>query len=633
MPVPFDSMLIEASELGEVRDCGVPASFVPGWEPEVAYTGLSPVVVLCFRHESGQRASWYLDAELNRHGGSVAELPAEARRQLAEASCTLFDGLWRKIMLTPTPPPLDAREAGFFALPEGTRAEILSLFLSGFEAGTRYAAVDRLDPDRPDSQVADLGSRRLVLQRGQLHALFNPGGLQDQTVRLLETGAMSFPSPVDGRPMAVRHALVLHGTLYAYRCVEPSTGTVMFLIAGEIFFRLCGLFIPEGRLCVSLAPDALRGQMPQMFVEFFARVVQHGDLLAAYFARTETVPLHAWRGLTAMHIGHVLWNDISGIAGLVRAVPRERLPRFVLFDAGLEPEMYGPLDRIFPELEGLVDREPGALQAAIPGFYRDGACLIRSSAMHVPRDVRDRILATVRPLDRASPAALCALARADRVPVIVFGIRVENRTLVELERFCTTLVGHLAARLGQAVLVVDGHNSRIGDTGAIIWSHGEHGASRRPIDVERELVDAMAARALGTGIEIVSTIGLPITESLACGATADALIAFWGAGLAKYRWVCNLPGLIITNHANLGAFNDRDLYHSPNVMEAPSPLRFVPADIVQDLPDAPLLVRLGPDFIPSICNFRIDEARAMAAVDEMLDAEGITRERVVQDVS
>ena len=623
MPVLSDSMLIEASELGEVRDNGRPAIFVPGWTPTVAYTGLSPLIVFCFRHDNGQQASWYLDGTLSRCGGSVAELSPELRRLLAEASCTLFDGLWRKIMLTPMPPPLDAREAGFFALPEGTRAEILSLFLAGFDAATRYAAVDRLDPARPDSQVADLGSRRLVLARAHLHALFNPGGLQAQSVAFLRDGVMSFPSPVDGRPMPVRHALILHGTLYAYRCVEPATGTVMFLIAGEIFFRLSGLFIPEGRLCVSLSIEQLRPQMPQMFAEFMGRVMQHGDLLAAYFAREDTTPLHAWRGLTAMHIGHVLWNDISGIAGLVRAVPRERLPRFALFDAELEPEMYGPLDRIFPELEGLVDRSAASLQATIPEFYRAGACLIRSSSMHVPKDVRERILSTVRPLDRASPAALCQLARAEHVPVILFGIRVENRTVVELEHFCTTLVGHLAATLcregGQAVLVVDGHNSRIGAADSIIWSHGEHGASRRPIDVERELVDAMQDRALGTGIEIVSTIGLPITESLACGAKADALIAFWGAGLAKYRWVCNLPGLIITNHANLGAFNDRDLYHSPHVMEAPSPLRFIPADAVEDLPDAPLLVRLGPDFIASICNFRIDEAKAMAAIDDMLD--------------
>ena len=613
----FDSLLVDANVLGEVRDSGKPASFVPGWIPTVAYFGLAPLVVFCFRHESGQEASWYLDQERNRVGGSVGELSPPLRLELMQAASRLFDGLWAKIMLTPVPPALDEREAGFFRLPEGTRAEILTLVLSGFDAGTRFAAVDRLNPAQPDSPLLDLGTRRLALQRPHLQALLNPGRLQAQHAALIETGAMHFPSPVDGRPMAVRHALILHGVVYAYRAVDEATGTVMFLIAGEIYFRLTALFIPEGRVCVAYDQGAV--QMPQMFREFMARVMQHGDLLARYFARQDTTALHAWRGATAMHIGHVLWNDISGIDDIVRTVPQAALPRFAVFEAALEPEMYGPLDRIFPELEGLVERHAGGFQPAIGSFYEQGLCLIRSSSMVVPRSVRERILATVRPLDRASPASICALARADGVPVILFGIRVENRTIVELERFCTTLVGHLAATLGQAVLVVDGHNSRIGEQDAFIWSHGEHGATRRPIEIERELVEAMAERALGTGIEIVSTIGMPITESLACGREAQALIAIWGAGLAKYRWVCNIPGLIITNHWNLGNLGDLGLYHDPARMEAPTPVRLIPADAVEDLPDAPLVVRLGEGFIPSICNFRIDEAKAMAAIDAMLD--------------
>ena len=614
----FDSLLVDASLLGQIRDSGRPALFVSGWVPTVAYFGLAPLVVFCFRHEGGQEASWYLDLERNRLGGSVAELSPPLRRGLTEAASLLFDGLWAKIMLTPVPPELDEREAGFFRLPEGTRAEILSLVLGGYDASTRYAAIDCLNPGQPDSQLLDLGGRRLALQRAHLHTLFNPGGLQAQHAGLIETGAMRFPSPVDGRPMLVRHALILHGVIYAYRAVDEASGTVMFLIAGEIYFRLTALFIPEGRVCVAFDPQVAQTQMPQLFREFMARVMQHGDRLARYFARERTTPLHAWRGVTAMHIGHVLWNDISGIAELVAAVPRAALPRFAVFDVELEPEMYGPLDQIFPELEGRVDRYAGGFQPAIGGFYERGECLIRSSSMFVPASVRARILATVRPLDRASPASICALARADGVPVILFGIRVENRTIVELERFCTTLVGHLAATLGQAVLVVDGHNSRIGEQDAFIWSHGEHGASRRPIEIERELVEAMAERALGTGIEIVSTIGMPITESLACGQQAQALIAIWGAGLAKYRWVCNIPGLIITNRWNLGHLGDLGLYHDPVRMERPTPIRLIPADAVEDLPDAPLVVRLGDGFIPSICNFRIDETRAMAAIDAML---------------
>ncbi|WP_419731036.1 hypothetical protein [Lichenicola sp.] len=613
-----DSMLVAIDQLGVVRDSGEPAVFVTGWTPTVAYLGLAPLIVLCFRHDEGNQASWYLDENLNRLGGSVTELSPDLSRILAEASCSLFDGLWRKIMETPEPPALDDREEAFFQLPEGTRAEILSIFLGSFDTATRYSQVDQMNPAHPGSQIIDYGSHRQPLQRSHLHALLNPGALQMQNLAFIEKGHMSFPSPIDGTPMTVRHALIIHGVIYAYRAVDEATGTVIFLIAGEIYFRIMGVFIPAARTFVGFHPDSMRAQMPEMFREFFARVMQHGNLLARYFARKDTVPVHAWRGVTAMHIGHVLWNDISGIGNIIASVPKQQLPHFMVFESQYEPEMYGPLDRIFPELAGRLERSHASLMEAIPGFYAKGQCLIRSSSMKVTADVRDRILATVKPLDAASPASVCRKARASGVPVVMFGIRVENRTIVGLESFCTTLVRHLARTLGSAIVVVDGHNSRIGSQDDFIWSHGERGASRSPIMIERDMVAAMQAASQGTGIEIVSTIGLPITESLACGRESDALIAIWGAGLAKYRWVCNIPGLLLTNRWNLTHLGDRFIYHHPDAMEAPTPLVFIPEDAVEDLPDAELVVRLGDGFIPSICNFRIDETKAMAAIDAVL---------------
>ncbi|NPD69429.1 hypothetical protein HN018_21070 [Lichenicola cladoniae] len=613
-----DGMLVDVDQLGEVRNDGRPAIYVPGWTPTIAYLGLAPLVILCFQHDGGDLATWYLDENLNRLGGSVHELPPDASRILTEATCSLFDGLWAKIMETSVPPALDEREEAFYRLPEGSRAELLGLFLGSFDTGTRYVPVDEMSPGHPGSQVIDFGSRRQPLQSNYLHALLNSGALQQQNLAFIELGHMTFPSPIDGRPMIVRHALILHGVIYAYRAVDAGTGTVMFLIASEIYFRIAGIFIPAGRVFVGFDPAGMRAQMPDLFREFFARIMQHGNLLGPYFARGTTKPVHAWRGVTAMHIGHVLWNDISGIGSIVSGVPRAKLPRFMVFEAQYEPEMYGPLDAIFPELLGLVDRRTDSLMEAIPSFYENGQTLIRSSSMKVTADMRTRILATIRPLGPTSPASICREARIDSVPVIMFGVRVENRTIVELESFCTSLVTHLARTLGKAVLVVDGHNSRIGSRDDFIRSHGERGAVRSPIMIERDLVMAMRDAAKDTGIEIVDTIGLPITESLACGHEADALIAIWGAGLAKYRWVCNIPGLLLTNRWNLGHLGDRFIYHHPDAMENPTPLTFIPEDAVEDMPDAELVVRLGDDFIPSICNFRIDEAKVMAAIDIML---------------
>ncbi len=621
----YQNPLVEAAELGTVLNGGRPATYAPGWTPADAYFGLMPLILLRFRHSDGSEACWFLDETRERRAGSIGELTAGLRIALMEAAASLFDGLWAKLMLAAVPPALDAREAGFFRLPPAVRRDILELYLSGFDTTTRFAAIDRIDPARPDTQLADLGNRRLALQRRHLHTLFNPGLLQEQLPNFLRDGAMQIPSPIDGSPLASRHALALTGTLHAYRFFEPVTGTVMFVIGGDIFFRPVGVFIPEGRLCVALQPDHIQRNMPEMFRDMFVHIVQYGDLLAGYLARPQIRPVHVWRGLTAMHIGHVLWNDISGIERVIRDVPARALPRFRLFDAGMQPEMYGPLDAIFPELCGLVERDPGSFHDGVASFYRNGEAPVRSSAMTVPKDVRERIASTVAPLSDGSPASICQQARDDGVPVVMFGLRVENRTIIGLAEFCDALVDQLSASLGEVVLVVDGHNSRIGETDAYIWSHGERSAKDKPIDLERALVERMQDHSAGTRVQVVSTIGLPITESLACGGLAQVLVAIWGAGLAKYRWVSNIPGLIITNRWNLSNLGDLHLYDAPTSMEAPTPVRFIDASLVEDVPDAPLMVPLGPDFIPSICNFRIDERGAMATVHTVLGDLGLAK--------
>ena len=90
-------------------------------------------------------------------------------------------------------------------------------------------------------------------------------------------------------------------------------------------------------------------------------------------------------------------------------------------------------------LEGLIERDPGSFQDGVPQFYRNRECPVRSSAMTVPKDVRDRISATLSPLGPDSPAALCARARQAGVPVVMFGLRGEDmaawlNTAVELGR-------------------------------------------------------------------------------------------------------------------------------------------------------------------------------------------------------
>ena len=64
---------------------------------------------------------------------------------------------------------------------------------------------------------------------------------------------------------------------------------------------------------------------------------------------------------------------------------------------------------------------------------------------------------------------------------------------------------------------------------------------------------------------------------------AHFFVAPWGAALAKYRWVCNTPGLTTVGAWNLQHRSDLAIYHHPDAMENPTPLAFNAPDAVVDV--------------------------------------------------
>ena len=144
-------------------------------------------------------------------------------------------------------------------------------------------------------------------------------------------------------------------------------------------------------------------------------------------------------------------------------------------------------------------------------------------------------------------------------------------------------------------------------------------AARSPLAVEQDIARHLRRLQVGRDITVVDTLGAGIRTSLAWCEHADVFFSFWGASLAKYRWVCNKPGLVISSRINLsGGRGDLHIYDAPEFMESPTPLAFVDADAVEDLADAPILVDVGPGN-PIYFNFRIDAARVFRHLREVAE--------------
>ena len=200
---------------------------------------------------------------------------------------------------------------------------------------------------------------------------------------------------------------------------------------------------------------------------------------------------------------------------------------------------------------------------------------------------------------------------------------VENRTLVDITGFFRDVIRSVAQSWPGATLVIDGHNARdaAGDRGgveAVIESHGESLARHAPLQVEREIASRLRALSAELDVTILDTLGASMAVSLSWALLCDCFLSVWGASLAKFRWVCNKPGLVVSSQANLLHRDDLHIYDSPRTMESPTALLFADPACVVDDPDAPRLVPVSADN-PFFANFRVDHARVLAQFRGLLE--------------
>ncbi|MBE7211004.1 MAG: hypothetical protein INR65_08290 [Gluconacetobacter diazotrophicus] len=593
-----------------IRDGGVPAVFLPGWTPVLAWSGLHPVTVVCFRHEGGDTGLWFLDAAGERRGGRIEELPGEVLAVVMEALCPLLDGMLAALLRGEGREPTPAERA-FVELPPFCREALVSLHLGAFRRRVAVRPFDRPGSGAPDTPVFDLGSRRIPLRLQGMHVLFDPGGLQRALPALLRDGFMLLPSPVDGALLHCDRSLVLDADLVAYRLRDPRWNLTAWLVAGGIVFRTVALFVPDAGLVLIAADDPDPPRWDDLASRFDRHVLAHGEALFNYLAPGGPAgggpagggarPVHAWRGRDAMHPGHVLWNDLSGLARLV--VDEGLRPDCLLPDSAWQPEMWGRLDVVFPELRHRIRRRTESLAVLADELYRDGAVIGRASGMRVDAALRRR-------LPRGTPP------RNERRPILLLGLRTENGTLDDLPGFCRALVAHLAAGTGPVVLAVDGHDA---DGGAGTARNPEGtGCDELPaVAAQRALVRLMRDEAVGTAVEVVSLVGATLADSLAWCDAAGMFVSFWGTELAKYRWACNRPGLVLTSAWNLAHLPDLGIYADPAVIEDPTELELVPAALVRDLPDAPPPGRRTGSGHSSTRDFAVDVPGVLRRLDAM----------------
>ncbi len=619
----FIAARFAADRLMPIRLAGQPvAAFGPGWHGKHVYAGFAPVYLLELRHDNGDEATWYLDATMNRTGGELHELTAETRVLIARRYAELSGSHWEALLASPSP-----------AWPAG--AGDVATINDGVLNARTLKGIAHLPCAATDDQVewvgiADIqfGGSVLVREGGtdrhisvdHLRTILS-GDLQENFLGALDAGTLSFPSPVTGRPTTRVHALYIDHMLLLYRCVDEEHSFVFYIVAAGHHLQTVGVLLPTLNQAFYFTPAQ----------QHFAQTVcQHlrprvsaylrraADFLPAYFASQLSgfvAPL--WGA--EFHIGHHLWNELSGLSCAVATVATRSLPHIAVLGRPGEGEAYGEVGQIFPELAPLVIRGMPGDAEFLRLCFEAKLQVLRITGDHVSANLRDRIMAQARTAggfdaDRHELARL----RQERTPIVVLGLRVENRTVAEFELFAQRVAEHLQHRLGRVAIVLDGHNSRGDGNAGSYPSFTEARATMPPVEVEMHIARVLHQQFAGSGVTIIDNIGRPMSAGLFWIAEADFFISPWGAGLAKYRWVCNKPGVILSSRWVLTEKGDLHIYDRERYMTAPTPVKFIDPEDVFDIADEPVLVQVFEPHHPMYYNFKVSMNRLYRLIDALI---------------
>lgn len=282
------------------------------------------------------------------------------------------------------------------------------------------------------------------------------------------------------------------------------------------------------------------------------------------------------------HISHYIWNELAAVDA-VRALGRS--PAVFLFASCNEPVF--PVDSVFLDLAGHVHRGLDGplpfLQAVAAGV----ATFLPFRSYRVSQRLADRLAALARAAEPALDARLAAASR--RATIVLIGLRLENRCWVRQLDGYIALIRRLGRRRGERFLVViDGHNTLPGAEGAFVESYCESLVPRTgglPPIVRLEIDLATALRAGGAGIdtvEVLSLVPCTMAASLVAALRADLFATHFGAGLAKYKWVADAPGCVISSRAVLAGKDDLRIYDTDLFRENATACAYYPAERVYD---------------------------------------------------
>lgn len=254
------------------------------------------------------------------------------------------------------------------------------------------------------------------------------------------------------------------------------------------------------------------------------------------------------------HMGHNLWNDLSGLDRILKNKFIGNYSEIYTFH-GVFQDAWIPIERfIHTNSESInIDNRPEVYNINKSDLcsrtYVNGFFHIRINDNYISQDLVDKIINyNFAKLDCTNNLSLSDGCYDVNICI---GLRFENRTWVnQLDDFELLLKSIMDNLSGKVRVFIDGHDLLPGNV--TLRSHGEvdNAALENEIRLFSLLIESLKSGLLSLYSErlfVFSLVNTPIEYTLFNLSKIDFFIAPWGAGLSKYKWILNKPGLVFTS--------------------------------------------------------------------------------------
>lgn len=252
------------------------------------------------------------------------------------------------------------------------------------------------------------------------------------------------------------------------------------------------------------------------------------------------------------HIGHYVWNGISGWDSFFKYCPQERKPNSITYCGNLR--MMADVSELYPEacqeIGNILVSESEAQYAAMPRSRN--AMLLTLKDDFVTEHLARRMLMWAEKNVSEEFRSKIGEFRSHCYPMLLVNVRLDNRAWVEQADGFVEVFKALQRNHPAIGFVIDGINTGVTQG----WTHAD-----MSVDREKELAKRLVEKS--NGVLIYDSIGCTVAESLIIADLADGFMGHVGAGMAKYRWIANLPGVAFSNEIFSGpGHRDGRLYDS-----------------------------------------------------------------------